>query len=145
MHRKTSLVLACTVAAGTIWSLVGIGESADLESGSEGRFEATAVDGGAILLDRNSGLSWYLKSNPRNASGKEWVLIARELPPKEDPLAAAIDREAQRGGEQKQLKEKLVEAEIQYRTLLDQYGSSHPRVLELKRRIELLKQINEPK
>lgn len=145
MRRTTSLGIACAVAAGILWSLVEIGESAGVEDGSAGRFEVTAVEGGAVLLDRSSGLSWYLKSNARTAAGKEWVLIPREVPPTQGPVDAAIDRESKRDVEQKQFKEKLMEAEIQYRTLLDQYGPSHPRVRELQKRIDILKQINEPK
>lgn len=143
MRRMTPALIVCLFASGILWSVARTGESAAQEERSQERFEVTALDGGAVLLDRSSGLSWYLKTNARTESGKEWTLITRQAPKAENSIEAAISREAIKDLDREQLKTALTEAQIQHRMLQEQYSSKHPRVIQAQKRIELLKKMSE--
>lgn len=94
-----------------------------------GRFALSSAGDSAVMLDTESGDSWYLQV--KNPDRPTWVAIKR-----------------QQGGQERvggnaagEMERRLLETELALAKLKDDFGPRHPQVLEKQREVEMIRKM----
>lgn len=132
------LVISCLVAS---IALVGQFTSANptaqqpqrpLPLKSGGRYQVASAGDSAVLLDSQTGDTWYLR-------------LAKDVEPPR-PTWVAIKRQQDGQGrapleKPEEFENRLLEAQLQLAKLKDAFGARHPQVIEKQREVDALKKL----
>lgn len=97
-----------------------------------GRYLLSAAGDSAVMLDTESGKSWYLHVTKGSPPRPTWIAIMRQI----DGQAAAGERRVP-----DQLTQQLFKAELALGEAKRQFGNQHPRVRELQREVDMVKKM----
>ena len=92
-----------------------------------GRFALTSAGDSAVMLDTESGDSWYLQT--KNPDRPIWIAIKRQQGGQER-VSGQVAGEMER---------RLLETELALAKLKDDFGPRHPQVLQKQREVELIR------
>jgi hypothetical protein len=123
------LSLSLVVAAVTIAHSGPANATQAARNRQAGRFALSSAGDSAVMLDTESGDSWYLEV--KNPDRPTWVAIKRQQGGQERGAAKAAG----------DMERRLLETELALAKLKDAFGPRHPRVLEKQREVEMIKKM----
>jgi hypothetical protein len=134
MNRSVFFATAATIAIAVAFMQSGpVKANSAAQSTKTGRYALTSAGDSAVLLDTESGDSWYLQVQKGNDARPLWISIKRQQD--------GQGRAAGPGLVPSNFERQLLDAQLALEKLKDDFGPRHPQVVQKQREIDLIKKM----
>ncbi|MFK7818168.1 MAG: hypothetical protein AB8G99_05595 [Planctomycetaceae bacterium] len=98
-----------------------------------GRYALSSAGDSAVLLDTQTGDSWYLQVQRGNPGKPLWIAIKRQQDGQGNVRGNGLEKSA--------LERQMLEAQLALEKLKDDFGPRHPQVVQKQREIDMIKKM----